>query len=84
MFNIEYCKTKKGFEAKLKKPKKLELNKIKKQFKVIGDAGITLVIKEENEEIIIQQYGSLLFKATKDKEKAEKIAKKIFKVGLNE
>lgn len=83
-YSIDYCKTKKGFEAKLKKRQKLDMNKIKQEFTVIADAGIALVIEIDNEEIIIQEYGSCLFKTCKDEEKAKEITQKIFKIGVKD
>lgn len=83
-YSIDYCKTKKGFEAKLKKRQKLDMNKIKQEFTVKADAGIALVLEIDNEEIIIQEYGSCLFKTCKDEEKAKNITQKIFKIGVKD
>lgn len=83
-YSIDYCKTKKGFEAKLKKRQKLNLARIKQKFKVIADAGIALVLKIQDEEVIVQEYGSCLFKTCKDEEKAKNITQKIFKIGVKD
>lgn len=82
MYNIEYCKTKKGFEAKLEKRKNLDMDLLKKEFSVIADAGIVIVLGVDNEEIIVHDYGTLLFKACKDEKKAKRIAEKIYGAGL--
>ncbi len=92
MFDVMPCKTKAVYETKLKKTGKLNLNAIKKQFTTLADAGIVLVIKvqiqEKNEkqtiedEIIVQEYGTLQFKTLKNEEQIRKIAKKIYEIGL--
>ncbi|PIN73925.1 hypothetical protein COV20_02315 [Candidatus Woesearchaeota archaeon CG10_big_fil_rev_8_21_14_0_10_45_16] len=81
-FSVEKCKTKAAYSAKLKKKQKLDLNKIKKQFTVLLDTPILLVIKEEGLEIIVHGYGELLFKNSQDIKLMEKIARKVYEVGL--
>ena len=72
-YSIDYCKTKKGFEAKLKKRQKLDMARLKQEFNVIADACIALVLEIQDEEVIVQEYGSCLFKTCKDEEKAKDI-----------
>ena len=82
MYKIEYCKTKKGFEAKLDKRVKIDLETLKKEFKVVADAGIVIILEINNEEVIVHDYGTLLFKNCEDKKKAKEIAEKVYNVGL--
>jgi len=82
-FEIKLCKTKAAFSTKLKTNTKLNLKKIveEKEYKVITDTPVLLVIedeKEESGEIIVYEYGELLFKTLKDTEKLKKIAEKIY------
>jgi esterase/lipase len=80
MFEIKPCKDKGGISVKPKKSIKLDLSKIKNNFEVVVDTPILIVIKKEDE-IIVHNYGELIFKHLKDKEKIKKIAEEIYKVG---
>lgn len=81
-FKIDYCKSKAGYSAKLDRNRNMDFNKLKKNFNVVMDAGIVLVLKIDNEEIIVHKYGELIFKTLKDKKKIEKIAEKIYGAAL--
>ena len=59
----------------------IDLKKITNKFDTIEDAGIIAVIKIENEEIIIHNYGEILFKTLTDIEKIKILAKKIYDLG---
>ena len=80
-FEIKECKTKSSFVAKPKKRISLNIKKITKKFEVIEDAGIIAVIRIDNEEIVVNNYGELIFKTNKDIEKIRKIAKEIYTTG---
>ncbi len=67
-----------GYSAKLKRPAKLDLQKVKKRFEVILETPILLVIKKEGVEITIHGYGELLFRNCSNTELMEKIAKEIY------
>lgn len=89
MFTIEFCKTKKGYEAKPSQQLSLDLSRLidLKGFSVITDAGIAVVGTISDEEVLIQSYGNILFKtldveSDSSKGKAKKIAKKIYGVCL--
>ena len=81
-FILAKCKTKAAFSAKLKHPRKLNLPKIKQHFDTILETPVLLVIREEGVEIIVHGYGELLFKNCTDTELMEKIAGKVYAVGL--
>ena len=69
-FEIKKCKTKAAYSAKPLKNTKLDLNKIKKKFKVVADTPIVLVISKENAgEIIVHNHGEILFKTLEDEQK---------------
>ncbi len=81
-FSLGKCKTKAAFSAKLRKPGKLDLDKLKRQFEVVLETPILLVLKVEGLEVIVHGYGELLFKNCSDMSAMEKIAEKIYKIGL--
>ena len=81
-FIISKCKTKATFSAKLKKQRRLDLKLIKKELDVVLDTPILLVVKVDGIEIVVHGYGELLFKNCSDVENMEKIAKKIYSIGL--
>jgi adenylyltransferase/sulfurtransferase len=79
-FEVKECKTRKGWTVKPKSNTKLNLEGIKKQFKVVLDGGILLVI-DCGGEIVVHGYGELLFKDLKDEAGIRKIAGGIYKAG---
>ena len=81
-FSLAKCKTKAAFTAKLKTPKKLDLNKIKDKYEVILETPILLVIKVKDIEIIVHGHSELLFKKCEDMDFMEETAKEIYSVGL--
>ena len=83
-FTFGKCKTRAGFSAKLLQKGRLNLQKIKEQFEVLLETPILLVIREHGLEVIVHQYGELLFKNGKQEEfaKMEEIVKKIYEKGV--
>ncbi|MBI4448890.1 hypothetical protein HY641_02590 [Candidatus Woesearchaeota archaeon] len=79
-FTIARCKDRAGFSAKPAKNVQLDLQKIGKQFTTILKTPILLVIDEEGE-IIVHQYGELLFKSQVDKGRLELSARRIYTAG---
>jgi hypothetical protein len=77
---ISECKTKKGLSVKPKRSTKLDLESIKKRFKLVLDADVLVVIEKEGE-IVVHGYGELLFKDLKDKKRIKEIAEEIFRAG---
>jgi adenylyltransferase/sulfurtransferase len=74
---VKKCKTRAAYSAT--NNRKIDLDDIRKRFKVITDTPIVLVIKEEDEEIIVKNYGELLFKTCKSEDKVRRIASRILK-----
>lgn len=83
-FTFGKCKTRAGYSAKLQKPGKLDLKKIKETFETILETPILLVIKEQGLEIVVHGYGELLFKngTSEQVELMERVAGKVYGVGL--
>ncbi len=73
MIKVEKCKTKAAYSAKVK----VDLNKVKKNFEVILETPILVVIKVDGVEVVVHSYGELLFKKCDDIELMQRIAEKI-------
>lgn len=77
---IKKCDDKGGYSVNQEPRKSIDLKKINKSFKVIVETPVVLAIKEKYE-IIVHNYGELLFKDAKNIKEIEKIARKIYKNG---
>jgi molybdopterin-synthase adenylyltransferase len=80
-FTVSECRTKSAYTAKPNKKMHLNMKKITAKFETIEDAGIIAVIKIEGEEIIVHDYGELLFKTLTDIGKIKTIVKEIYNAG---
>lgn len=80
-FIISECKTKSSFLAKPRKKIRLDIRKITKEFKTLQDAGIIAVIDVDGEEIIVHDYGELVFKTKTNVKEIRDIAQKIYGIG---
>lgn len=81
-FTVEKCKTKATYSAKLKKQQQLNLKEIAKAVEVVLETPVLLVIRENDVEAVVHRYGEILFKNCTDTPLMEKIAEKIFGIGL--
>ncbi len=79
MFKIELCKEKGGIAVKPQEPLRLDLKKIRREFTTLIETPIVLVIHQEGD-IVVHEYGELLFKKLRDEEKIREIAKKIYQL----
>lgn len=83
-YTIKRCKTKAVFEVNPHKKMKLDFDKLKKNFEVIADTPMILIISVEvdgnPEEVIVYENGSLMFKTLNDTEKVDEIVKRIYGV----
>lgn len=77
-FSLRRCKTRAGFSAQPVKNTKLDLESIKREFEVVIDTPILLVIGTEAGKTIVHSYGELLFKECEDVELMKKVAEKIY------
>jgi len=75
---VKKCSDKGGYSVTRNPIKPINLKSIKKHFNVLAETPIVLVIKEKYE-IIIHNYGELLFKNAENTKEIEKIARKVFK-----
>jgi len=78
-FNLELCRTKTTLSVKTNK--KLNLEKIKNYFGEIRDAGNTILIDFDGEQVIINGQGEIIFKTLRDENKVMEISNKIYEVG---
>ncbi len=81
-FTLGKCKTRAAYSAKLRKQGVLDLKRVAKKFTVVLETPIVLVISVSNVEVIVHQYGELVFKKCEDMELMEKIAKEIYEEGM--
>ncbi len=79
-FDVALCKTKAAYNVKTKKSISLDLKKLKNQFIIIAETPIVYVIKDKIEkgEIIVHNYGELIFKELTDIDKIKDIAERIY------
>ncbi len=82
-FSVGRCRTKAAYSVKLRKQQKLDLAAIKKKFKVILETPILLVVRTEAGEVIVHGYGELIFKKCEDTGLIEKVAERIYEMGLS-
>ncbi len=73
---IKKCKTRAAFSVRFNK--KIDLLKIKKKYKVLLETPLLLVVEKEGAEMIIHQYGEVIFKKAKDYIQIEKLAEEIY------
>ncbi len=82
-FLIVPCTTRSAYSAKTRTSIKLNLNKIKENFETIIDTPVVLVVKDKentNTEIIIHNYGEIVFKNISDQNKMKELAEKIYAI----
>ena len=77
-FEIKPCKTRAAYSVKPKKNIKLNLSKLKGNFRIKAETSIATVIEVDGEEIIVHKYGELKFKKLRDENKIKKIAGEIY------
>ena len=82
-FSVAKCKTKAAYSARLNQKGTLNLGLVKKQFETILETPILLVVKVEGVEVIVHNYGELLFKNCQDVGLMERISKEIYEVGCS-
>lgn len=78
MFELKKCKSKKAIEVDPTEKLKLDLEALKQEFELVLDAGIVLAIKVEGVEVLVHEYGKLVFNTLRDEDKIRKISEKIY------
>lgn len=82
-FILSKCKTKAAYSTRLKKQQyKLDLKKLGKEFKTIITTPVVIVLKIEDVEITVHNYGEVLFRNCEDTDKMQRIAELIYSKGL--
>ncbi|MAG60729.1 hypothetical protein CL619_02975 [archaeon] len=85
LFILSKCKTKAAYSTRLKfQQYKLDLKKLVKEFEVIMETPIVLVIKVDDIELTAHNFGELLFRGCDNLELMQKIAEKVYQIGLVE
>ncbi len=81
-FTLSRCNT--GvYSAKPNKSIAIDINKIKNAYETIRETPIAVFIKVHGVEVLVYNYGELVFKQFRDEEKIKKLAKEIYEVGSN-
>ena len=78
-FKLELCKTKTTLTVKTHT--KLNMKKIKDNFGELRDAGNTLLLEIEGEQVIVNNNGEIIFKHLRDDNKVMRIATEIYESG---
>ena len=81
-FTLGKCKTRAAYSAKLRKQGVLDLKRVAKKFIVVLETPIVLVISVSGVEVIVHQYGELVFKKCEDMELMERMAREVYGVGM--
>lgn len=81
-FTLGKCKTRAAYSAKLRKQGVLDLKRIARKFIVVLETPIVLVITVSGIEVIVHQYGELVFKKCEDMELMERIASEVYEMGF--
>ena len=80
MFTVKPCKEKGGMSAKPLKNIRINLDKIRSNFKVVMDTPVLVVIETDDHQVIVHNYGELIFKDLTEEDKIRQIAEKIYEV----
>ena len=82
-FILSKCKTKAAFSTRLKKQQyKLDLKALIKEFEVVIETSVVVVIRVDGIELTAHNYGELLFRNCEDTDKLLKIAEKVYGIAL--
>lgn len=78
-FKLELCRTKTTLMVKTNT--NLNMKKLKENFGELRDAGNTLLLEIENEHVIVNNNGEIIFKHLRDENKVMGIANRIYEIG---
>lgn len=76
-FEINECETKAMYRVKLKKRAHLNMKNLN-GFEIVMDGGMIVIIKVEGEEIIVHDFGELIFKTLKNTDKIREISEVVY------
>ena len=77
-FTLKLCKTKSAYSVKPFRNVRLNLNEIKDMYEPIIETPLLLIVKIKKYEVIVHNYGELIFKDLKNEAMIKKIAKEIY------
>ena len=77
-FELNLCRTGATLTVKTNKP--LNLDKIRNNFGVLRDAKVTLLLDFDNEHVIVNKQGEIIFKTLKDENKIMRITREIYNI----
>ena len=80
-FTLKLCKTKAAYSVKPFRNVRLNLNQIKNVYEPIIETPLLLIIKVRGYEIIVHNYGELIFKDLKNELMIKQISKEIYTIG---
>lgn len=78
-FQLRLCKT--GSTLKVKTDKKLNLEKIKENFGCLRSTKLDVLIELDDEQIIVNNQGEIIFKKSRDESKVMRLSDKIYRIG---
>ncbi len=83
LFILSKCKTKVAYSARLKSQQhKLDLKKLCREFEVVMETPVVIVLKIQGIELTAHNFGELLFRNCTDLDLMQEIAEKVYAVGL--
>ncbi len=80
-YTIKKCKTRAAFSVRFNG--KIDLLKIKKKYNVLLETPLLLVVEKDGAEMIVHQYGEVIFKKAKDYNQIERLAEEIYALGYS-
>lgn len=80
-YTIKKCKTRAAFSVRFNR--KIDLVNIKKKYKVLLETPLLLVVEKDGAEMIVHQYGEVIFKKVKDYNQIERLAEEIYSLGYS-
>ncbi len=77
-YRIEWCDSKAAMSAKPETDMDLDMESLEENFDLKADADIVAVIEADGEEVVVHDYGELLFKEEENEDRLKELAEKIY------
>ena len=81
LFTLLSCKTRATCSTMPNNNLSLNLNKIKEKYETVLETPVAIIIKEQNVEIVVHNYGKLVFRQCSDEKKIKRMAREIYEFG---
>ena len=81
-YEVRPCKTGAAYKTFPNKILKVNLDEVRKNFDVVLDTPLLVVVKVENEEVIVHGFGELVFKTLRNEDKVKEISEQIYNLLL--